>query len=220
MTTPALMTAAEELALIERWRAGDQRALDKLIHAHQPLVKSVARRYRSPTFAEDDIMQEGNIGLLLALDKFDPTRGFRLNTFARHWIRATIRVAMDTNRCVMRVPRGPRSQPRIEVPKFLPLDKPLSPGGTPWIEMTASEAPSPEDIAVRSGEVQRLRRSMRKLKPRDRFVIEQRMDEDTTLREIGIAIGVTHERARQIEQRALRSLKADLTMPRAVEGGA
>lgn len=80
-----------EAELVTAWRAGDSRAGDKLIEACLPFVFTIALEYRRWGLPTDDIVQEGNIGLLKAAARFDPARGCRLVTYAAYWIRAEIR---------------------------------------------------------------------------------------------------------------------------------
>lgn len=85
------LDAAEEHRLAERWRAGDGRAGRKLVEACLPFVLGIAFEYRRWGIPLEDIVQEGNIGLLKAASRFDPERGCRLATYAAYWIRAEIR---------------------------------------------------------------------------------------------------------------------------------
>src|SRR5439155_20767948 len=80
----------EERALAVRWRNGDSTAGDRLIRASLPFVISVALEYRRWGVPIDDLVQQGNLGLLKAAKKFDPTRECRLITYAVYWIRAEI----------------------------------------------------------------------------------------------------------------------------------
>jgi RNA polymerase sigma-32 factor len=80
-----------EIELVERWRAGDRVAGSRIVEACLPFVMTIALEYRRWGLPTDDIVQEGNIGLLKAAARFDPTRGCRLVTYAAYWIRAEIR---------------------------------------------------------------------------------------------------------------------------------
>mgnify|MGYP002039668246 CR=1 FL=1 len=82
---------AEELELARRWRDGDERAGHRLVEASLPFVISIAREYRRWGMPLEDLVQQGNLGLLKAAAKFDPTRECRLVTYAAYWIRAEIR---------------------------------------------------------------------------------------------------------------------------------
>jgi RNA polymerase sigma-32 factor len=85
------LTPAEERDLALRWRGGDQTAGQRMIEACLPFVMTIALEYRRWGLPLEDIVQEGNIGLLKAADRFDPERGCRLATYAAYWIRAEIR---------------------------------------------------------------------------------------------------------------------------------
>lgn len=89
MKDRAKMEAGRELALFERWRAGRvSGARAELVRCQQPMVHAWARRYRSRECTLADLVQEGNVGLLQAMERFDPERGVRLSTFASWWVRA------------------------------------------------------------------------------------------------------------------------------------
>ena len=85
------LESEEERQLALRYRNGDKRAGDKLIRANLPFVVSIAREYRRWGIPLEDIIQQGNLGLLKAASKFDPARECRLVTYAAYWIRAEIR---------------------------------------------------------------------------------------------------------------------------------
>ncbi len=85
------LPADVELALVAAWRAGDRRAGQRLIEACLPFVLTIAHEYRRWGIPMEDIVQEGNLGLLKAAERFDPSRGCRLVTYAAYWIRAEIR---------------------------------------------------------------------------------------------------------------------------------
>ncbi|EYF03053.1 sigma-70 family RNA polymerase sigma factor [Chondromyces apiculatus] len=85
------LSAARERELSQRWKEGDRDAGRQLIEACLPFVVKVALEYRRWGLPMEDIVQEGNIGLLKAVDRFDPDRGCRLATYAGYWIRAEIR---------------------------------------------------------------------------------------------------------------------------------
>ena len=83
---PQTITQEQELTLALRARQGDMEAREQLIHAHLRMVVHIARQYQRPGVEMLDLIQEGNIGLITAVDKFDPTQGHRLTTLAFYWI--------------------------------------------------------------------------------------------------------------------------------------
>ena len=86
-----LMTSEEEVTLARRWRThGDQAAADRLVTSHLRLVAKIARGYRGYGLPLAELISEGNFGMLQAVKRFDPDRGFRLATYAVWWIRAAI----------------------------------------------------------------------------------------------------------------------------------
>jgi len=84
------VTIDEERELARRSQAGDREAADRLLRAHLAFIVSIARKYRRYGVPMNDLVQEGSIGLLHAIRKFDPAAGARLNTYARWWVRAAI----------------------------------------------------------------------------------------------------------------------------------
>src|ERR687895_1070098 len=96
-----LLTHREEKRLSRRARAGDERARKKLIQKNLRLVVSVAKRFRNYGLPFEDLIQEGNVGLIRAVDKFDPEKGYRFSTYATWWIRqAVARAVLDKGRTI------------------------------------------------------------------------------------------------------------------------
>jgi RNA polymerase primary sigma factor len=99
-----LLTHAEEIDLSQRAKAGDKRARQRLIEKNLRLVVSVAKKYRGYGLPFEDLIQEGNIGLMKAVEKFDPERGFRFSTYATWWIRQAVQRAVADKGRTIRVP--------------------------------------------------------------------------------------------------------------------
>jgi len=99
-----LLTHAEEIELSKAAKAGDKRARQRLIEKNLRLVVSVAKKYRGYGLPFEDLIQEGNIGLMKAVEKYDPDRGFRFSTYATWWVRQAVQRAVADKGRTIRVP--------------------------------------------------------------------------------------------------------------------
>ena len=99
-----LLLPDEEISLVKKIKQGDQGALEKLIKANLRFVVSVAKQYQNQSLSLNDLINEGNIGLVKAAHKFDETRGFKFISYAVWWIRQSIMQALSENSRIVKIP--------------------------------------------------------------------------------------------------------------------
>lgn len=104
LTQAPLLGSHEELELTEAAQRGDAKARLRLIESNMRLVINIAKSYRTRSVPLEDLIQEGAIGLMYAVDRFDPSKGFRFSTYATHWIRQSIGRALDNKSKAIRLP--------------------------------------------------------------------------------------------------------------------
>jgi RNA polymerase sigma-32 factor len=232
-----LLTAEQETELGRRWRERDDvDAARQLVLSHLRLVVAVSRNYLGYGLPQADLIQEGNIGLMKAVHRFDPERGVRLVSFALHWIKAEIHehvlrnwrlVKIATTKAQRKLFFNLRSMKRSSAAlthsRISGGDVSLDPAPgdeetvTP-IAYLADTADEPVQILERletaSNRSDGLRSAMAQLDERSRRIIEARWlrdDDDTsTLQQLADEYGVSAERIRQIESKALKTMRSQM----------
>lgn len=252
-----------ELALARKWRdKRDEKALHELVSSYKRLVISIASKFRNYGLPMGDLIQEGNVGLMLAAERFEPARELRFSTYASWWIRSTIQDYVLRNWSIVRTGttaaqkslffnfRRLRAkieketqdhklddQGRKQIADELKVkekdvrdmegrltggDQSLNArvgenGEDEWQSFLSDEGPNPEDVVIEMKDAQTrsdwLNKALSELSDREQKIIQDRhlTYETVTLEELGKELGVSKERVRQLEQRAMGKLKSSLS---------
>jgi RNA polymerase sigma-32 factor len=263
MNTPMLSKEREQ-ELAHAWKDhGDEKALHEMINAYGRLVISAASKFRHYGLPLSDLIQEGNIGLLEAAKRFEPSREFRFSTYATWWIKSCMQDYVLRNWSIVRTGttaaqkslffnfrrlrskiegetevEGLNDFGREEIANDLGVrvkdvedmeqrlnggDNSLNVtitdenGADEWQSLLADERPNPEDIVIGMKDAQSrskwLNEALSKLNEREQKIIRDRhMNYETvTLESLGSELGISKERVRQLEQRAMEKLKTTLS---------
>jgi RNA polymerase primary sigma factor len=245
-----LLDADEEKDLSRRAHRGDLRARQRLIECNLRLVISIAKKYRGRGVAFEDLIQEGNAGLIRAVEKFDPEMGNRFSTYATWWIRQAVTRAVADNARTVRLPahvvdaiyRLRRAENALslelgreateeevvdrlgvkpeEARRLREVGQPISSinarikseEGSEVGELLPDERSGDDYARVEAGQWElTLVEAVRSLPEREARIIEMRhgLDggETRTLREVSEELGISQERARQVEIKALRTIR-------------
>jgi RNA polymerase primary sigma factor len=244
-----LLTASEERELARRKDLGDELAKRRLIECNLRLVMSITRNYTKAGVPLLDLIQEGNLGLIRAVEKFDYKMGYKLSTYATWWIRQAVTRALADQGRTIRLPvhvaeqvrRAQRSRRQLaqklnrdpsiaEIAQdagFTPervgelfdlvedpvsLETPVGDGESMVSDLIEDEkAESPDGATADHARSAELAEAIDRLNPRMRHVVLRRFGLDgrqpQTLEEVGHDLGITRERVRQLESRALKELR-------------
>ena len=245
----ALLTREEERELARRKDEGDEEAKRRLIESNLRLVMAITRNYTKANVPLLDLIQEGNLGLIRAVEKFDYRMGYKLSTYATWWIRQavsraladqgrTIRLPVHVAEQVRRVQRSRRqlaqklnrdpstaeiaadsgfSEERVRelfelIEDPVSLETPVGDGESMVGDLIEDEkSESPDMATAASARTVELAEAIDRLNPRMKHVVLRRFGLDgrppQTLEEVGQEMGITRERVRQLETRALKELR-------------
>jgi len=248
-----LLTPAEEIALAKRIRRGDKRARERMIKANLRLVVKIARDYEGMGLPLLDLINEGNIGLMKGVERFDPRKGAKLSTYASWWIKQSIKRALANQGKTIRLPvhvvdkvthirraevklrevfdRDPTDEELAHELDLDPrrirqyrqaskapvsLDAPIGDDASEQVSEIVADpgAAAPFDRLVRETDTELMREVLATLDQRESTILALRFGltdgTQRTLEEIGGRLGVTRERIRQIQEQALRKLRAKM----------
>jgi RNA polymerase primary sigma factor len=222
----ALLEAEEERGLFELYRRGSRRARERLIRSHMRFVVKVALHFRNVPMPMADLVSEGALGLIKAIDTYDPSRGVRFISYAVWWIRSHIVVALQTKGSLIRLPanqllritrenRSASGDRKVseEVRAMMELQRPQR-----VIEEASQRAgeggpANPESELAAKSISAGVGAALSALPPREAYVVRNLFGIDQgeaeNLKELAHELGVSSERVRQIKREALERLKKE-----------
>jgi RNA polymerase primary sigma factor len=205
------LTAEAERELATRARAGDRAARDELVRRNVALVVAFVRKQALGGVSFDEVVQEGNLGLLRAAEKYDPHAGTRFSTYAVWWIRAYVWKYLKLARSAVRPKSGTAARADFS------LDAPLGEDGdATYLDKLEDERPTPAARYANADADRHVRRALDRVRGRlgglgwDIVQSRLRQDAPETLETIGRRWGVSRERVRQVELQTKRFLRGYL----------
>ena len=206
-----LLTDEQERELSERIKQGDQRALGRLVQANLRFVVKMASLYRGQGLQLDDLISEGNLGLMTAAAKFDATRGTRFVVFAAPYVRRQMERAIEEQNGIYKVPKDADKLARHQG-KAMSVDAPL--GGRTNLSLLSvlvnQDSPQADERVYSEAIERAVELALMSLSEREMQVINRFFGldrEHETMAEIAEDLNLKRERVRQIRNRAIRRLK-------------
>ena len=195
------LTREQEYALVRRARKGDERARETLAVSNLAFVVSVAKKFAHRGARLDDLVQEGNVGLMKAIEHFDPKKNVRFATYAVWWIRAYITRYLKDNRSQVRGGESERGS-MVDFSLDVTIDED---GETTFLERLEEPSAGPQESIIGKEQDEEVQAALAKVKKRigdlGWDIVQERLTQDKprTLEELGQRWGVSRERVRQVE---------------------
>ena len=206
-----VLSNEEAVLLHNLFKSGQEGAREQLVRSNMRLVLKIANDYKRYRMDFEDIVSNGTIGLLKAIEMFDPEKG-AFPQYASAWINKYIRMALDSYRGIhtKRYDRMTSEERSVSVAES--LNEKIGNGDTEFADSLLSDEVSPSEAVEKASSIDAVRDAIdNALDSREQFVVRARYGLDgngvLTLREIAEKLGMTHERVRQIEVSALTKLR-------------
>ena len=208
-----LLSNEEEQALAAKIKLGDAKALEKLTKANLKFVVSLAHHYKNQGLGEDDLVSEGNIGMMHAAQKFDGTKGIRFVSYAAPYIRKAMEEAIKEQTALYKLPKDEKSKFERKRTHAISIDQPIPVGSsnnfTLQHVLENEDAPQADEHLNKELLNFEIQKGLNELNDREKRIIIAIYGLNGThytMAEIAENIGLKRERVRQIRNKALRKL--------------